>query len=55
MEDKKRTFFGKLWRSIVKNNIPLGGTIVSAIDGGNASDIISAIHKHKSREKNGCI
>ena len=44
-DKKKRTFFGNLWRSVVKNNIPLGDTIVSAIDGGNASDVIKAISK----------
>ena len=42
---KKRTFFGNLWRSVVKNNIPLGDTIVSAIDGGSASEVIKAISK----------
>ena len=42
---KKRSFFGNLWRSVVKNNIPLGDTIVSAIDGGNASEVIKAISK----------
>ena len=44
-DKKKRTFFGNLWRSVVKNNIPLGDTIVSAIDGGNASEVIKAISK----------
>ena len=44
-DKKKRSFFGNLWRSVVKNNIPLGDTIVSAIDGGNASDVIKAISK----------
>ena len=29
----------------MKNNIPLGDTIVSAIDGGNASEVIKAISK----------
>ena len=42
---KKRTFFGNLWRSVVKNNIPLGDTIVNAIDGGSASEVIKAISK----------
>jgi hypothetical protein len=42
-DKKKRSFFGNLWRSVVKNNIPLGDTIVSAIDGGNASEVIKAI------------
>ena len=41
----KRTFFGNLWRSVVKNNIPLGDTIVSAIDGGSASEVVKAIYK----------
>ena len=41
------TFFGNLWRSVVKNNIPLGDTIVDAIDGGSPSDIIKAIGKDK--------
>ena len=44
-DKKKRTFFGNLWRSVVKNNIPLGDTIVNAIDGGNASEVIKAISK----------
>ena len=47
-DKKKRTFFGNLWRSVVKNNIPLGDTIVSAIDGGNALDVIKEISKDKS-------
>jgi hypothetical protein len=45
---KKRTFFGKLWRSVVANNIPLGSTIVDAIDGGNPMKVISAIHADKT-------
>lgn len=45
---KKRTLFGKLWRSVVANNIPLGKTIVSAIDGGNPIEIMSAMHSDKS-------
>ena len=45
LKKKKRTFFGNLWRSVVKNNIPLGDTIVSAIDGGSASEVIKAISK----------
>ena len=44
-DKNKRTFFGNLWRSVVKNNIPLGDTIVNAIDGGNASEVIKAISK----------
>ena len=44
-EKKKRSFFGNLWRSVVKNNIPLGDTIVNAIDGGNALDVIKEISK----------
>ena len=44
-DKKKRTFFGNLWRSVVKNNIPLGDTIVNAIDGGNALDVIKEISK----------
>jgi len=43
----KGTFFGNLWRSVVKNNIPLGGTIVSAIDSGNSSEIFDAISNDK--------
>ena len=31
----------------MKNNIPLGDTIVSAIDGGNASEVIKAISKDR--------
>lgn len=42
-DKKKRTFLGNLWRSIVKNNIPLGETLVDVIDGGNPSEIIEAI------------
>ena len=45
LNKKKRTFFGNLWRSVVKNNIPLGDTIVNAIDGGSASEVIKAISK----------
>ena len=41
------TFFGNLWRSVVKNNIPMGETIVNAIDGGNITDIFSAIGSDK--------
>jgi hypothetical protein len=41
------TFFGNLWRGVVKNNIPLGETIVAAIDGGNPIDVIKAITKDK--------
>lgn len=44
-DKKKRSFFGNLWRSVVKNNIPLGDTIVSAIDGGSASEVVKAIYK----------
>ena len=40
---KKKSFFGKLWRSVVKNNIPLGDTIVQAIDGGDVNEIIKTI------------
>ena len=43
----KGTFFGNLWRGIVKNNIPLGETIVEAIDGGNPIEVIKAITKDK--------
>ena len=43
----KGTFFGNLWRSVVKNTIPLGDTIVDAIDGGNVSDVFEAIGKDK--------
>ena len=41
------TFFGNLWRGVVKNNIPLGETIVAAIDGGNPIDVIKAITEDK--------
>lgn len=44
-DKKERSFFGNLWRSVVKNNIPLGDTIVSAIDGGSASEVVKAIYK----------
>ena len=43
----KGTFFGNLWRSVVKNAIPLGDTIVDAIDGGNVSEVFEAIGKDK--------
>ena len=43
----KGTFFGNLWRGVVKNNIPLGETIVEAIDGGNPIDVIKAITEDK--------
>ena len=43
----KGTFFGNLWRGIVKNNIPLGETIVEVIDGGNPIEVIKAITKDK--------
>ncbi len=43
----KGTFFGNLWRGIVKNNIPLGETIVAAIDGGNPIEVIKAITEDK--------
>mgnify|MGYP000052997521 CR=1 FL=1 len=46
-DPKKRTFFGKLWRSIASNNIPLGDTLVDVIDGGNPSEIIKAIGNNK--------
>ena len=41
----KGTFFGNLWRSVVKNAIPLGDTIVEAIDGGNPKKVLEAITK----------
>ena len=41
----KRTFFGNLWRTVVKNSIPLGDTIVDAIDGGDAKKVFEAIKK----------
>lgn len=41
----KRTFFGNLWRSVVKNTIPLGDTIVDAIDSGEAKKVFEAIKK----------
>ena len=43
----KGTFFGNLWRGVVKNNIPMGETIVAAIDGGNPIDVIKAIVKRQ--------
>lgn len=43
----KGTFFGNLWRSIVKNNIPLGDTIVDAIDQGNPTKVLEAISEDK--------
>ena len=44
----KGTFFGNLWRGVVKNNIPLGETIVAAIDGGNPVDVLKAITEDKN-------
>ena len=41
----KGTFFGNLWRTVVKNSIPLGDTIVDAIDGGDAKKVFEAIKK----------
>lgn len=41
----KGTFFGNLWRSVVKNTIPLGDTIVDAIDSGEAKKVFEAIKK----------
>lgn len=43
----KGTFFGNLWRGVVKNNIPMGETIVAAIDGGNPVDVLKAITEDK--------
>ena len=43
----KGTFFGNLLRGVVKNNIPMGETIVAAIDGGNPIEVIKAISKDK--------
>ena len=43
----KGTFFGNLWRSIVKNNIPLGDTLVDVIDSGNPGKILTEISKSK--------
>ena len=40
----KGTFFGNLWRSVVKNNIPLGETIVDAIDKKDVSQIFESIN-----------
>ena len=39
----KGTFFGNLWRSVVSKNIPLGDTLVKAIDGGNVTEIVKEI------------
>ena len=44
----KGTFFGNLWRGVVKNNIPMGETIVAAIDGGNPIEVIKAITEDKN-------
>ena len=43
----KGTFFGNLWRSIVKNNIPLGDTLIDVIDSGNPGKILTEINKSK--------
>ena len=47
----KGTFFGNLWRSVVKNSIPLGDTIVDAIDGGDAGKVFEAITKSELTEE----
>ncbi len=39
----KGTFFGNLWRSVVKNNIPLGENIVDAIDNKDVGKIFESI------------
>ena len=39
----KGTFFGNLWRSVVKNNIPLGSNIVDAIDKKDVGKIFESI------------
>lgn len=41
------TFFGNLLRSVVKNSIPLGGTIIDAIDSKNPAKVFEAIGKDK--------
>ena len=43
----KGTFFGNLWRSVVKNNIPLGDTIVDAIDSKEVGKVFKAIKEDK--------
>ena len=43
----KGTFFCNLWRGVVKNNIPMGETIVAAIDGGNPVEVLKAITEDK--------
>jgi hypothetical protein len=43
----KGTFFGNLWRSVVRNSIPLGDTIVDAIDEGNHTKVLEAISEDK--------
>lgn len=43
----KGTFFGNLWRSVVRNSIPLGDTIVDAIDEGNPTKVLEAISEDK--------
>ena len=42
---KKRSFLGRLWRSVAKNTIPLGDTLVDVIDGGDPTQIIDAVTK----------
>jgi hypothetical protein len=42
------TFFGNLWRSAVKNNIPMGDAIVAAIDKGDPTEVLKVISKDKS-------
>jgi len=37
------TFFGNLFRSVVKNNIPIVGNVIDAIDSGSPTKIIKAI------------
>lgn len=47
---KKRSFFGRLWRSVASNSIPMGDSIIKAIDGGDASEILSAIAVDKEKK-----
>ena len=43
----KGTFFGNLWRSVVKHSIPIGESIVEAIDAGDPKKVFEAIEVSK--------
>ena len=44
----KGTFFGNLLRTIVKNNIPIVGDVLEAIESGDANKVTKALTKDKT-------